>query len=174
MRFSPCNMLGENGTLTGTPCIWFQIASKSYIIKSYIANQIFDHQFSQEISAISIAWLSMSLLLLESLGIEDNSIAWATISTGWRLSNSLRNSHALKVSVIEFWECVLHEIAGFKIVTGRGLRFCNIDPISADWGPDKVMGCCKTAGGGLGVNTPENEAGDCVVTGIGEIVWSWD
>ena len=143
MRFSPCDMLGENGTLTGTPCIWFQIASKSYIIKSYIANQIFDHQFSQEISAISITWLSMSLLLLESLGIEDNSIAWATISTGWRLSNSLRKSLASNVSITNFGECLLNEIAGFKIGKGISLRLCSINLISVDWGLDNFMGCCK-------------------------------
>ena len=41
---------------------------------------------------------------------------------------------------------------------GIGLRPWSINLVSVDWGPHNWMECCKTAGGGLGVNTPEDEA----------------
>ena len=50
------------------------------------------------------------------------------------------------------------QIAGIKIIMGIGLRPWSINLVSVDWGPHNWMECCKTAGGGLGVNTPEDEA----------------
>ena len=59
------------------------------------------------------------------------------ISIQWLLASN--------VSITDFGECLVHEIAGVKIFMGIGLRPLSINLISVDCGPHNLMGVCYNA-----------------------------